>query len=197
MSKVRSAKGKGLKVPDAHPYRRLYRSGPPGTSHNEPRRHPRSLPERQGQPWNSHTTHTEKCQHPLKPIPSSQKPNRQPTRSPQCLPRMPPRVSLYLLCTRSILYLPPVSILYTPYLPCTNNKIYYLTVKTFLIQMLIHKSICASQLTTIGQFQAPANLSAFEHKNKEGRENGNHTKRLSWSSFREAPYRNHDMSEQP
>ena len=31
-----------------------------GTRHSEPRRHPRSPPEHPGQPWNSHTTHTEK-----------------------------------------------------------------------------------------------------------------------------------------
>ena len=40
-------------------------------------------------------------------------------------------------------------------------------------------------------------LIAFEYENNEGRENNNHTKRLNWSSFKETPYRNLDMSQQP
>ena len=56
----------------------------------------------------------------------------------------------------------------------------------------------ASQLALISALQARAELNAFEYENKESREsNNNHTKRLNWSSFEEAPYRNHDMSQQP
>ena len=32
---------------------------------------------------------------------------------------------------------------------------------------------------------------------KVEKKNNNHTKRLNWSSFKEAPYRNLDMSQQP
>ena len=38
---------------------------------------------------------------------------------------------------------------------------------------------------------------ALEYENSEGRESNNHTKRLNWSFFKEAPYRNLDMSQQP
>ena len=51
----------------------------------------------------------------------------------------------------------------------------------------------ASQLALIG-LQTPIKLGAFEYENKESRESNNHTKRLNWSSFKEAPYRNPDMS---
>ena len=40
-------------------------------------------------------------------------------------------------------------------------------------------------------------LIAFEYENNESRESNNHTKILNWSSFKEAPYRNLDMSQQP
>ena len=40
-------------------------------------------------------------------------------------------------------------------------------------------------------------LIAFEYENKESRESKNHTKRLNWSSFKEALYRNLGMSQQP
>ena len=40
-------------------------------------------------------------------------------------------------------------------------------------------------------------LIAFEYENKESRESNNHTKRLNWSSFKEVPYRNLGMSQQP
>ena len=40
-------------------------------------------------------------------------------------------------------------------------------------------------------------LIAFEYENNESRESNNHTKRLNWSSFKEAAYRNLDMSQQP
>ena len=50
----------------------------------------------------------------------------------------------------------------------------------------------ASQLAFIGWLQERAKLSAFEYENKES-----HTKRLNWSSFKEAPYRNPDTSQQP
>ena len=50
---------------------------PHSTGHSEPRRHPRSSPESPGQPWNSHTTHTEKRKRTIKPIPTSQKPDKQ------------------------------------------------------------------------------------------------------------------------
>ena len=55
----------------------------------------------------------------------------------------------------------------------------------------------ASQLALIGSLQARAKLSAFEYENKESRESNNHTKRSNWSSFKEAPDRNPDMSQQP
>ena len=55
----------------------------------------------------------------------------------------------------------------------------------------------ASQLTLIGELQARPKLSAFEYENKKSLESNNHTKRLNWSSFKESPYRNHDMSQQP
>ena len=45
--------------------------------------------------------------------------------------------------------------------------------------------------------QAHAKLSAFEYENKESGGSNNHTNRLNWSSFKEAPYRNPDMSQQP
>ena len=54
----------------------------------------------------------------------------------------------------------------------------------------------ASQHLT-GEFQARAKLSAFEYENKESRESNNHNKRPNWSSFKEAPYRNPEMSQQP
>ena len=41
--------------------------------------------------------------------------------------------------------------------------------------------------------QACVELIAFEYENKESRE----SKRLNWSSFKEAPYRNIDMRQQP
>ena len=41
------------------------------------------------------------------------------------------------------------------------------------------------------------NASAFAYENKESREGSNHTKRLNWSSFKEAPYRNLNMGQQP
>ena len=47
----------------------------------------------------------------------------------------------------------------------------------------------ASQLALIGQLQVRAKLSAFEYGNKASSESSNHTKRLNWSSFKEAPYR--------
>ena len=50
---------------------------PYSTRHSEPRRCPRSPPESPGQPRNSHTTRTKKCKHTLKPIPTSQKPDKQ------------------------------------------------------------------------------------------------------------------------
>ena len=34
-------------------------------------------------------------------------------------------------------------------------------------------------------------------KTTKSRERNNHTKRLNWLSFKEAPYRNLDMSQQP
>ena len=40
-------------------------------------------------------------------------------------------------------------------------------------------------------------LIAFEYENNENRESNNHTKRLNWPSFKEAPYRILDMSQQP
>ena len=40
-------------------------------------------------------------------------------------------------------------------------------------------------------------LIAFEYENNESIESNNHTKRLNWWSFKEAPYRNLDMSQQP
>ena len=40
-------------------------------------------------------------------------------------------------------------------------------------------------------------LITFEYENNESRESNNHTKRLNWPSFKEAPYRNLDMSQQP
>ena len=40
-------------------------------------------------------------------------------------------------------------------------------------------------------------LIAFEYENNESRESNNHTKRLNWSFFKEAPYRNLGMSQQP
>ena len=40
-------------------------------------------------------------------------------------------------------------------------------------------------------------LIVFEHENKESRESNNHTKRLNWSSCKEAPYRNLDNESQP
>ena len=40
-------------------------------------------------------------------------------------------------------------------------------------------------------------LIAFEYENKESRESNNHTKRLNWSSFKEAPFWNLDTSQQP
>ena len=55
----------------------------------------------------------------------------------------------------------------------------------------------ASQLALIGLLQACAKLSAFESENKESRESNNHTKNSNWSSFKEAPYRNPDTSQQP
>ena len=55
----------------------------------------------------------------------------------------------------------------------------------------------ASQLALIGQMQARAKLSAFEYEKKVSRESNNHTKRPNWSSFKEAPYRKPDMSQQP
>ena len=48
----------------------------------------------------------------------------------------------------------------------------------------------ASQLALIGELQARAKLSAFEYQNKASTEINNDTKRLHWSSFKEAPYRN-------
>ena len=42
-----------------------------------------------------------------------------------------------------------------------------------------------------------AKLSISKYENKESRESNNHTKRPNWSSLREAPYRNPDMSQQP
>ena len=55
----------------------------------------------------------------------------------------------------------------------------------------------ASQLALTGQLQARAKLSAYEYEYKESRESNNHTKRLNWLSFKEAPYRNPDTSPQP
>ena len=49
----------------------------------------------------------------------------------------------------------------------------------------------------IGILRAREKLIAFEYANNESRESNNHTKRLNWSSFKEAPYRNFDMSQQP
>ena len=40
-------------------------------------------------------------------------------------------------------------------------------------------------------------LIALEYENNESRESNNHTKRLNWSFFKEAPYKNLDMSQQP
>ena len=39
-------------------------------------------------------------------------------------------------------------------------------------------------------------LGASDYENKESRETNDHTKRQNWSSFKEAPYRNPDMSQQ-
>ena len=35
-----------------------------------------------------------------------------------------------------------------------------------------------------------AKLSAFKYDNRASKESNNHAKRLNWSSFKEAPYRN-------
>ena len=40
-------------------------------------------------------------------------------------------------------------------------------------------------------------LIAFEYENSESRDSNNHTKGLNWSSFKETPYRNLAMSQQP
>ena len=40
-------------------------------------------------------------------------------------------------------------------------------------------------------------LIAFEYDNKESKESNDHTKRLNWSTFKEEPYRNLDVSQQP
>ena len=53
------------------------------------------------------------------------------------------------------------------------------------------------QLTLISELQAPVKLIDFEYENKENRESDNHTKRLNWSSFKEAPYKSLEMSQQP
>ena len=45
--------------------------------------------------------------------------------------------------------------------------------------------------------QARVKLIAFEYENKESRESNSHTKRLNLSAFKETPYRNLDMSQQP
>ena len=60
----------------------------------------------------------------------------------------------------------------------------------------------ASQLALTGKpvrnyLQACAKLSAFECESKESRESNNHIKIPNWSSFKGAPYRNPDMSQQP
>ena len=77
-------------------------------------------------------------------------------------------------------------------------------VKTFLIQMLIYDSIYdllnipkRNSVNTYRLIASCAKLSAFEYENKEIWESNNHAQRLNWSSFKEAPYRNHDMSQQP
>ena len=54
----------------------------------------------------------------------------------------------------------------------------------------------ASQLALTGYMQASAKLSAFDYESKKSRESSNHTKRLNWSFFKEAPYRNPDTSQQ-
>ena len=54
----------------------------------------------------------------------------------------------------------------------------------------------ASQLALIGYLQASAKLNAFEYESKESRESNKHTKRQNWLSFKEAPYRNEDTSQQ-
>ena len=48
----------------------------------------------------------------------------------------------------------------------------------------------ASQLAVIGELQAREKFSASEYQNKASTEINNDTKRLNWSSFKEAPYRN-------
>ena len=65
-----------------------------------------------------------------------------------------------------------------------TSEIYYVMVKTFLIQLLILRvyMICllfpsASQLALVGLLQAHGKLSAFEYENKESRESNNGTKR--------------------
>ena len=37
----------------------------------------------------------------------------------------------------------------------------------------------------------------FEYENKERKESNNHTERSNWLSFKEAPHRNPDVSQQP
>ena len=46
------------------------------------------------------------------------------------------------------------------------------------------------------RLKAHVKLIAFEYENKESKESNNHTKRLYWSSFKEAPYRNLEMSQE-
>ena len=45
-------------------------------------------------------------------------------------------------------------------------------------------------------FSSASCISSFEYENKESRKSINHTGRSNWSSFKEAPYRNPDMSQQ-
>ena len=68
-------------------------------------------------------------------------------------------------------------------------------VKTFLIRYLSYESIY--DLLNIPKLQANAKLSDFEYENKESRESKNHIKKPNWSSFKDAPYENQDMSQQP
>ena len=77
-------------------------------------------------------------------------------------------------------------------------------VKTFPIQLINYESIYdflnipkRISVNTYRLIASTCKIKCFEYENKESRESNNHTKRLNWSSFKEAPYRNLDVSQQP
>ena len=73
-----------------------------------------------------------------------------------------------------------------------SDSIAYFTMEYDLLNIANRISVNTYRLIA-----SACKIKRFEYENKKCRESSNNTRRPNWSSFKEAPYRNPDMSQQP